>query len=165
MQMTRIHTIEKRQREQTQQEQEQQGEQQEEEIHIPKVYRILIVEDEEPLLRYLVDELMRYNCIVLYAQDGKEGLDLALKECPDMIILDLIMPTMDGTTMLQKLRESDDLFVRGIPVLILTNVVDSPILTQGELSKFGVIDYLVKSDRNIQRAVDVVKEKFNISLL
>ena len=131
-------------------------------LDIPK---ILIVEDEEPLLRYLVDELMRYSCIVLYALDGKEGLELAQKEYPDMIVLDLLMPIMDGMTMLKKLRESDDLYVQDVPVLILTNVVDSPILTQGELSKFGVVDYLIKNDRNIKRTVDIVKEKFSVSLL
>jgi len=132
---------------------------QEEEIPIPK---ILIVEDERPILQYLADQFTQYQCHVFCARNGKEGLKFSLKEHPDVIMLDILMPEMDGMEMLRQLRESNDTYAAIIPVLILTNIVPSSELTKEELSASGVIDYLVKSDANIKRAIGAVKKELGI---
>ena len=67
--------------------------------------KILIVDDEPALLTALVDKFTRAGYTVGIAENGKEGLKLALKNRPDLILLDIIMPVMDGITMLYKLRK------------------------------------------------------------
>ena len=65
----------------------------------------LIVEDEKSLRGAMVDILRRKNFIPLEAKNGKEGVEIALKEHPDLILLDLIMPEMDGMTALKIIRD------------------------------------------------------------
>lgn len=69
-----------------------------------KSKKILIVEDEKNLRTAIVDVLQYANFETLEAKNGKEGLKLALKEHPDLILLDLFMPEMDGMTALGKIR-------------------------------------------------------------
>lgn len=69
-----------------------------------KPKKILIVEDEKNLRTAIVDVLQYENFETLEAKNGKEGLKLALKEHPDLILLDLFMPEMDGMTALGKIR-------------------------------------------------------------
>lgn len=120
--------------------------------------KILIVEDEWPLLKVLTDEFEREKFTVLQAHDGVEGLESALKNNPDLILLDIIMPKMDGIMMLKKLREDE----RGkdVPVIILTNLNDSE--TAGEALKNRAYDYLVKADWRIEDLIKKVKERLNV---
>ena len=67
--------------------------------------KILIVEDEAPLRNAISDILSFEGFTVFQAKNGQEGLDAALLEHPDLILLDLMMPVMDGLTMLEKLRQ------------------------------------------------------------
>lgn len=115
--------------------------------HIPyptaqKNQKILIVEDEAVLRSALRDKLTSNNLIVLEAEDGEEGLKLALSEHPDLILLDLLMPKMDGISMLKRLRQ--DKWGKGVKVIILTNLGESePIAATVEL---GASEYIVKSN-------------------
>ena len=119
--------------------------------------KILIIEDEKSLRGALVDFLLLKNYIPLEAKNGKEGLEIALLQHPDIILLDLIMPEMDGMTTLKKIRE--DAWGAQVPIIILTNL--SP--TKEQSSTIGTdltaIDslthYLIKSDWKLH---DVVKE-------
>ena len=97
--------------------------------------RILVVEDEAPLRMALVDALVAEGYEVLEAGDGEEGLAMALREDPDGILLDLMMPKRDGFSVLRALRE-DRLFA---PVLIRGEEWDR---IQG--FEYGADDYLVK---------------------
>ena len=113
---------------------------------------ILIIEDEESLLQALKDKISRENhCNILEAKNGKEGLEMALKKHPDLILLDIIMPVMDGMTMLKKLRE--DKWGKDAKVIILSNLSDAE--KASESLEQGVHDYLVKTDWHID---DVVKK-------
>ncbi len=67
--------------------------------------KILVVEDDVPELNALRDKFTREGFSILTAKNGEEGLAIALREHPDLILLDIIMPVMDGITMLVKLRE------------------------------------------------------------
>ena len=112
--------------------------------------KILIVDDEPMLLSALVDKFTREGFDVITAENGEEGLRSALRDHPDMILLDIIMPVMDGITMLFELRKDD--WGKNVKVILLTNLSDPgiPVSLNQNIS-----EYLVKSDWKI---ADVVKE-------
>ena len=100
--------------------------------------RILLVEDEEPLRMALCDALTAEGYDVLEAADGEVGLELALREGPDVILLDLMLPKRDGFSVLRALRE-DRLTC---PVLILSARGEEWDRVQG--FEYGADDYIVK---------------------
>lgn len=77
--------------------------------------RILVVDDEDAIVQLLSYNLKRAGYEVIAAQNGEEGLELARKESPDLVILDLMLPGMDGFDVCKELRRSSD-----IPILMLT---------------------------------------------
>ncbi len=120
-----------------------------------KEIKILIVEDEEPMLRALADKFNSEGFNVIQAKDGEEALEEALASKPDVILLDIILPKMDGMTMLKKLREDE----RGanIPVILLTNLDYSVGVAKAVES--GAYDYLVKTDWTLEEVVEKVRER------
>ena len=68
-------------------------------------HTILIIEDEPPLRKALVHRLGMEDFTVLEAADGEIGLEMALQHKPDLILLDVVMPNMDGLTAIKKLRQ------------------------------------------------------------
>lgn len=120
--------------------------------------KILVVEDEISLLQALNLKLTKEGFHVLSARNGQEGLDVAFKEHPDLILLDIIMPIMDGMTMLKKLRE--DARGRDIPVFILTNLTGSEKVADALDNES--FDFLVKSDWKLEDVVKKVKEKLEL---
>lgn len=115
---------------------------------------ILVVEDEAPLRNALRDDLSREGFSVLEAKDGKEGLEGALKKHPDLILLDIVMPKMDGMAMLDALRA--DPWGKDARVVLLTNVSDSERVSQAISGR--AYQYLVKTDWRIKDVVKKVKE-------
>lgn len=113
--------------------------------------RVLVVEDEKSIRNALRDRLIREGFAVLEAQDGQEGLDISLREHPDIILLDLLMPVMDGLTMLKELRKNN--WGKDVKVIILTNLSDSEKVD--EAIARGTHDYLVKTDWKLE---DVIKK-------
>src|SRR5665213_114703 len=106
-------------------------------------YKIAVIEDEEIVSKSLVGELEDSGFLVVAAFDGEAGLALVLKEKPDLVLLDIIMPKMDGMTMLTKLRESGD-YGKKLPIILLTNLnADDKIM--GGVVKNEPSFYLVKS--------------------
>ncbi|OGY60008.1 MAG: hypothetical protein A3B23_02930 [Candidatus Colwellbacteria bacterium RIFCSPLOWO2_01_FULL_48_10] len=118
--------------------------------HLPK---ILIVDDEQPLQRALQAKFELSGFEVAIAVNGEAGLASALKNHPDVILLDIVMPKMDGMTMLHKLRE--DAWGRNAKVIFLTNLSTSEKVTEAVSNR--VFDYLVKSDWKIESVVDKVR--------
>ncbi len=117
--------------------------------------KILIVEDEDSLRKALVERFKAEEFEVLEAVDGEEGLASAEKNNPDMIMLDIIMPKMDGITMLKKLRATE--FGKDVPVMIMTNIDDAKNLYDGLAN--GAFDFLIKSNWGIGDMVEKVKNK------
>ncbi len=116
--------------------------------------KILIVEDESSLRQALREKLGHEGYSVLEASDGVEGLACALKDKPDLIILDLEMPNMNGTTMLSLLRKDEQ--GKGIKVIVLTNVTDlNEVATVIEDN--GTV-YLVKNNTNLDELAKHIKE-------
>lgn len=117
--------------------------------------KILIVEDEVTVFNALKDKLSINGFEVLEAKNGKEGLSIALREHPDLILLDIIMPKMGGITMMENLRS--DSWGAKVPIIILTNLnSDDSIIKAIEDNKPSF--YLVKSDWNINDIVIKVRE-------
>lgn len=102
--------------------------------------KILSVDDSKTIRMIVTRSFRAYDCTIVEAANGEEGLAVAAREKPDLIILDITMPVMDGVTMLGKLRENEEL--KGIPVIMLTAESSRENVTQ--LAKMGVRDYLVK---------------------
>jgi len=119
--------------------------------------KVLIVEDDKFLCKMLGDKLAQVGFSVLEAYDGEEALRMAQDERPALILLDIVMPIMDGVTMLKKLRESVE--GREIQVIILTNLGDSDDVENAV--KEGVHDYLVKTQWLPDDLVKKVKERFS----
>lgn len=120
--------------------------------------RILIVEDDPTLLTALVDKFTREGFMVLGAKDGQEGLDTALREHPDLILLDVVMPVMDGLTVVNKLRH--DNWGSEVSIILLTNLSDKEHSVVKSLS--GSLDYIIKSDWKLEDIVKKVKERLGV---
>ena len=108
--------------------------------------KILSVDDSRTI-RLIVGKAFRpYDVTILEAANGEEGLAVAAREMPELIILDVTMPVMDGVTMLTKLKE--DAALKGIPVIMLT--AESGRENVAFIAKLGVRDYLVKPFKDDQ---------------
>ena len=118
---------------------------------------ILVVEDVNFLQKAVKVVLNDAGYDVLIASNGEDGLNKALRKHPDLILLDILMPKMDGMSMLKELRK--DPWGKKVPVIILTNVSDKEKLI--EATKAQVVDYYVKSDWEIDEIVKIVDEKLN----
>lgn len=119
--------------------------------------KILIVEDEVSLRNILRDKLSSEGFAILEAKNGKEGLELAFSEHPDLILLDIVMPIMDGITMLKRLRT--DVWGKNAKVITLTNLTDDQRVA--DVLALGTQDFLVKSDWKLENVVKVVRDKLN----
>lgn len=120
---------------------------------------ILVVEDEALLLQALMDKFETEGFRVLGASDGQAGLDSALKEHPDLILLDIVMPKMDGLTMLKHLRSDE--WGKSCQVIVLTNLSDWQKIN--EAVQHRAFDYLVKTDWKIEDVVKRAKEKMGMA--
>lgn len=119
-----------------------------------KAKKILIIEDEATLQRALTECMTGENFAVLSALDGDSGLQLAKLQSPDLILLDIILPKMDGFKVLEEIKK--DPKTKNIPVILLTNL-ESPEDIQKAFEK-GATTYLVKSDFKLEEVMEKVKE-------
>jgi len=116
---------------------------------------VLLVEDNNDLAALLGGTLKDAGLEVLRADDGAKGLDLALKHHPDLILLDIVLPSMDGLVVLKKLRE--DAWGKGASVVILTNLNNEERVSAA--MEGGVYDYLSKENWKMEDVVAKVKER------
>lgn len=115
---------------------------------------ILIVEDERNIREALRDALQDKNYSVLEAKNGKEGVSTALKHHPDLILLDLLMPEMDGITALEHIRA--DAWGEDVSVMILTNVNASKEKLVEDVATHKPLEYLIKSDWKIHDVIEKI---------
>lgn len=118
--------------------------------------KILIVEDEEMMIRSLSDILIVEGFDVEVAKDGEEGIEKTLKGNPDLILLDIVMPKMDGITMARKLKEQGV----DIPVIVLTNLNDLESISKAVAA--GSFEYLVKTQWKISDVISKIKQRLGI---
>ncbi len=119
--------------------------------------KILIVEDDKSFLWILKQSFVGAGFSVVSAEDGEEGLKMAGEEKPDLILLDILMPKMDGITVAKKLKETGN----QAQIIFLTNLKDAEHISQAvEIVK--ETDYIVKSDLHVDQIVARVKERLGI---
>jgi two-component system cell cycle response regulator len=119
--------------------------------------KILSVDDSKTIRMIVKRTFAPFDCTVLEACNGEEGLAAAAAEKPDLIVLDITMPVMDGVTMLGKLRENAKL--KAIPVIMLT--AESGRENVAYIAKLGVRDYMVKPFQDTQ-LIEKVKRVINL---
>lgn len=118
--------------------------------------RILVIEDDRFLRKAAEAALRRQGYSVLTAPDGETGLQVARAEHPDLVLLDLIMPGMQGFEVLKLLKQ--DASTMPIPVIILSNLgQDSDVKAALEA---GAVDYLVKANLALEMLVERVRALF-----
>lgn len=118
-----------------------------------------IVEDDKLLQSILAEQLEKSGFKVITAKDGEKGLELALNDHPDLVLLDIIMPNMDGITMLKKLRE--DKRGKNIPVVVLSNLSNPETIAEALMGQ--AFDYMVKAHCEPKDIVNKVKEKLGVA--
>jgi CheY-like chemotaxis protein len=112
---------------------------------------VLIVEDEQSMQRALKNKLTRAGYEVQTAGDGMEAITMLKSSQPDLVLLDLIMPKMDGISVLRQMKEDERL--RAVPVVILTNLSAGDKVA--EAMHLGTFDFLVKANYSLD---DVLKK-------
>ncbi len=123
-------------------------------INILKQKIILVIDDDALLQQIYLDALTKHGFIVIQATDGKQGISLAQKQNPDLIVLDIMLPGgMNGFDVLEMLKREPK--TKQIPVIILTNL-DS----EEKVAKvIGAEEYIVKSDNTIDKIVELIKKR------
>lgn len=118
---------------------------------------VLVVDDEQSLLKALTEKLVVEGFNVLKANNGSEGLEISLSKKPDLTMLDLMMPVMDGKEMIKKLREDE--WGATVPVIVMSNVTDTQsiydMISTGTSQRPN--DYLVKSDTSLESILEIIK--------
>lgn len=125
---------------------------------VTDIKTVLVVEDEESLFNPLSKKLELEGINVAKSVDGEDGLRQALDNHPDLILLDIFMPKMDGMTLLEKLRKDD--WGKDAKVIIFTNVaLNDDMMSQ--VKRDMPLEYLVKSDYSLDQIVEKVKKALN----
>ena len=102
--------------------------------------RVLVIDDAPDLVDTIQCRLEYCNCEVITACNGKEGLEKAAAEKPDLILLDTNMPIMSGPEMLEHLKKDPDL--KNIPVIMVTALCEAEDIAK--VSAHGIADYITK---------------------
>lgn len=120
--------------------------------------KILTVDDSKAVRIIVKKTFKLYDCEIMEASNGAEGMDMCMREKPDLILLDVTMPVMDGVEMLAKLKETSEL--KDIPVIMLTAESGQEIVVK--IAKLGVRDYIVKPFKEealIEKVIRIVELK------
>ena len=121
-----------------------------------KVYKILVVEDEKPMAHAIELKMSNSGFSVSVAFDGAEALSFLEKNDFDVILLDLVMPKVDGFTVLAQLKEKNI----KTPVIVMTNLSQQSDVDKAK--ELGAVDYLVKADTSIAEIVDKVRKLLGV---
>jgi len=117
--------------------------------------KIIIIEDEKILLDLLKDKLVKEGYEVIVALDGQMGLEKIKQEKPDLILLDMVMPKMDGFEVMRELNKDENL--AKIPVIIISNSGQPVELEKAK--KLGAKDWLIKTEFDPKEVVDKVNKQ------
>ncbi len=120
---------------------------------------ILIIEDDEFLIELLSKKFSSEGFNVIEAMNGKEGMEKIKEAKPDLVLLDILLPDMngidiDGFRVLSKIKE--DSTTSSIPVIILSNLGQKEDVERG--LKLGAVDYLIKSQFTSDEIIKKVKK-------
>lgn len=117
--------------------------------------KVLIVEDTKSYLFILSQAFSGQGFDVVTAENGEDGVTLAIKENPDLILMDITLPKMDGIESAKKIKEAG---VKA-PIIFLTNMSDIKHISEATET---AADYIIKADISVEDIVERVKEKLGI---
>lgn len=120
--------------------------------------KILIIEDDAVLQKSLNDYLSSEGFATLCAADGEAGVQKAVAEKPDLILLDIILPKKDGYEVLQEVKANPETL--HIPVVLLTNL--DGVADVEKALELGATTYLVKADYKLEEVTKKIKDILNI---
>ena len=115
---------------------------------------ILFIEDESALQKTFGEILNQEGYQIFSALDGEIGLRLAKEKKPDLILLDLILPKINGFEVLQKIKEDKE--TKDIPVIVLTNL--ERIEDVDKAIELGATTYLIKANYNLEEVMEKIKK-------
>lgn len=120
-----------------------------------RAHSILIVEDFDPIRTRLAERFKEEGFNIFEAHDGESAVNTALDAVPDIILLDIMLPKINGLDVLASLKKYDK--TKSIPVIMLTNLTGSEEVAQA--LEQGVHDYLIKKDWSLDDVVRQVRYK------
>jgi len=123
--------------------------------------KILIIEDDQFLRDLIERKLIQTGYQVLSAADGEEGLKTIGEEKPDLVLLDLLLPSMSGWEVLEKIKANPE--ISKIPILILTNLGEKEDVEKG--LKMGANDYIIKAHFTPNEIIKKVEKYLNRRLV
>lgn len=115
---------------------------------------ILFIEDESALQKILGEALSKEGYKITSALDGEIGLRLAKTKKPDLVLLDLILPKINGFEVLKRIKEDPE--IREIPIIVLTNL--EGIEDVDRALELGATTYLVKENYDLEEVVEKIKK-------
>jgi DNA-binding response OmpR family regulator len=118
--------------------------------------KVLIVEDDKFLAELISTKLDKEGYDIILATDGEQGLKKTLEEKPAIILLDIMLPGMDGFEVLENLKRNSDPAVKATPVIILSNFGQEEKVERG--LSLGAVDYLVKANFTTGEIVEKIKQ-------
>jgi DNA-binding response OmpR family regulator len=121
-----------------------------------KPRKILMVEDDVAMREIVIHKLMAHGFDVREAEDGKQGIDMLLKEKPDLVLLDLMLPEVDGFKVLETVRAHQDPKVANTPIIILSNLWSNKDILRTKALK--VQAYMVKAYFTTEEILNKINE-------
>lgn len=112
--------------------------------------KVLVIEDDASLMSAYKVKFKQSKYDFLFAQDGETGLDIARREHPDVIIIDLVLPKMSGADVLSALKNDDDM--KNVPVIVASNLDQKKVIM--ETKALGAVDYFIKSNISINELTE-----------
>lgn len=116
--------------------------------------KILLIEDDQMLREMYLTKFKGDNYEVEMAVNGADGLALIKSSLPDVVLLDIILPMLDGFAVLEKIKADDS--TKNIPVVLLTNLGTDEDRAKGE--RLGAVDYLVKANMTPEQVSKTIKK-------
>jgi DNA-binding response OmpR family regulator len=116
--------------------------------------KILLVEDDQMLREMYQTKFKNDGYEVVTADNGEDGWQKAQSEAPSIIMLDIILPMLDGFSVLEKLKANEK--TKAIPVVMLTNLGTDEDRAKGE--QLGALDYLVKANMTPEQVLNTIKK-------
>lgn len=125
--------------------------------NMEKTKKILLVEDDTGFRKAISECFEETEFLIVNAVDGEDGLAKIKEENPDLILLDILLPKLDGVEMARKLREAGD----KTPIIFLTNVKNDDRISEAMEVTQAQADYIVKTDVSVKDIIDRIRKRLN----
>lgn len=118
--------------------------------------KILVVEDDQDLLQVILGRLSVSNFHVISAGDGEEAISMILDNKPDLVLLDLLLPKLDGFHVLERIRHYPDAGIAATKVIILSNLWSDKDILRAQALKID--EYYVKANTNLDEVFEKITQ-------